>query len=180
MCRRAIATNGAGCHRRLALRARRRWRGRCAPGRLRQPGRRLALALGADAGRRGRCAPGRLRCASSRGLRTLPDGGGDVEDVVRCVLLETLGARRASSSTAEGEGGEGWYRHHDARACGGTLCAVGACQPIVQVARRSVCTICCTVPSDSSAWPAHEHSRGALQPCSHVVLLSLLAIGVTQ
>ena len=53
-------------------------------------------------------------------------------------------------------------------------------QPIVQVARRSVCTICCTVPSDSSAWPAHEHSRGALQPCSHVVLLSLLAIGVTQ
>ena len=25
----------AGCHRRLALRARRRWRGRCAPGRLR-------------------------------------------------------------------------------------------------------------------------------------------------
>ena len=48
----------AGCHRRLALRARRRWRGRCAPGRLRQPGRRLALR--ARRRRHGRCAPGRL------------------------------------------------------------------------------------------------------------------------
>ena len=48
----------AGCHRRLALRARRRGRGRCAPGRLRQPFRRLALR--ARRRRRGRCAPGRL------------------------------------------------------------------------------------------------------------------------
>ena len=47
----------AGCHRRLALRARRRWRGRCAPGRLWQPGRRLALR--ARRRRHGRCAPGR-------------------------------------------------------------------------------------------------------------------------
>ena len=47
-----------GCQRRLALRARRRWRGRCAPGRLRQPFRRLALR--ARRRTRGRCAPGRL------------------------------------------------------------------------------------------------------------------------
>ena len=42
-----------------ALRARRRWRGRCAPGRLRQPGR--GHALRARRRWRGRCAPGRLR-----------------------------------------------------------------------------------------------------------------------
>ena len=57
---RLCAAGGAavGCHRRLALRARRRWRGRCAPGRLWQPGRRLALR--ARRRRHGRCAPGRL------------------------------------------------------------------------------------------------------------------------
>ena len=64
---------------RLALRARRRWRGRCAPGRLHM------------------CSP--RNCA-----RCLLGGSGDVEDVVRCALLERLGARRASSSCR----GRGW------------------------------------------------------------------------
>ena len=44
-----------------------------------------------------------------------------IEDAVRFALLETLGARRASRSCAEGEGGEGCFRHHHARACGGKL-----------------------------------------------------------
>ena len=61
-----------------ALRARRRWR--C------------------------RCAPGRLLCTAPDNLRTLLLGGGDVEDVVRSALLETLVARRVSSSCQ----GQGW------------------------------------------------------------------------
>ena len=85
----------AGCHRRLALRARRQWRGRCAPGGLRQPNRRLALR--ARHQRRGRYAPERPHVHPR--LRTLsPGDGGDVEDVVRCALLDMLGARLASSS----------------------------------------------------------------------------------
>ena len=141
--------------RRLALRARRRWCGRSAPGACGEPDLRLALrarrsahgaarlcagrrsrwlpaiaatryALGAD-GVRGRCAPGRLR-QPSRGLalrarrrwrgrcapgclhvpppitRALPLGGGDVEDAVRFALLETLNAMRASRSCR----GRGW------------------------------------------------------------------------
>ena len=46
--------------RRLALRAWRRWRGRCAPGRPWQPGH--CLALRARRRRRGRCAPGAYLC----------------------------------------------------------------------------------------------------------------------
>ena len=91
-----------GCQRRLALRARRRWRGRCAPGRPWQPGH--CLALRARRRRRGRCALGRLHVLL-RVLRTLsPGGSGDVEDVVRCALLGRLGAWRASSSCR----GRGW------------------------------------------------------------------------
>ena len=91
-----------GCQRRLALRARRRWRGRCAPGRPWQPGH--CLALRARRRRRGRCALGRLHVLL-RVLRTLsPGGSGDVEEVVCCALLERLGARRASSSCR----GRGW------------------------------------------------------------------------
>ena len=91
-----------GCQRRLALRARRRWRGRCAPGRPWQPGH--CLALRARRRRRGRCAPGRLHVLSAYCARCLLGGSGDVEDVVRCALLERLGARRASSSCR----GRGW------------------------------------------------------------------------
>ena len=59
------------------------------------------------------CPPMQCACASW--------GGGDVEDVVRCALLERLGARRASSSCR----GRGWggtprelqcRRHRHARA----------------------------------------------------------------
>ena len=60
-----------GCQRRLALRARRRWRGRCAPGRPWQQGH--CLALRGRRRRRGRCAPGRLHVL--RVLRTLSPGG---------------------------------------------------------------------------------------------------------
>ena len=89
---------------------RRRWRERCAPGRLRQPGH--CLALRARRRRpRGRCAPGRPHVLPR--LRTLSSGGGgDVDDVVRCALLERLGARRTSSSCR----GRGWGRWHTARA----------------------------------------------------------------
>jgi hypothetical protein len=52
--------------------------------------------------------------------RALPLSCEDVEDVVGFALLESpvQGALRAP---AEGEGGEGCFRHHHARACGGTL-----------------------------------------------------------
>ena len=105
----------AGCHRRLALRARRRWRGR-----LRQPSR--GLTLRARRRWRGRCAPGRLHV-----FPPIPD------NCARCLLvvgiLKTSCASRCSRrlvqaalrAPAEGEGGEGCFRHHDARACGGTL-----------------------------------------------------------
>ena len=91
---------------------------RCAPGRLRQPGR--GLALRARRRWRGRRAPGRLhvpppdhaRVASwwwgCRGRRALR-------------AARELCARRALRAPAEGEGGEGCFRHHHARVCGGTL-----------------------------------------------------------
>ena len=92
----ATSQSAHGCQRRLALRAKRRWRGRCAPGRPWQPGH--CLALRARRRSRGRCAPGRLHVLSAL-LRTLSVGvSGDVEDVVRCALLETLCERHASSS----------------------------------------------------------------------------------
>ena len=103
-----------GCQRRLALRARRRWRGRCAPGRPWQPGH--CLALRARRRRRGRYAPGRVHLLSPRCMRTLPLGGGDVEDVVRFALLETLGARRASRS-CRGRGWVGTPRGPHCRRC---------------------------------------------------------------
>ena len=54
------ASMPAGSWRRLALRARRRWRGRCAPGACGEPDLRLALRARRSAhgaARRGRCAP---------------------------------------------------------------------------------------------------------------------------
>ena len=58
-------------------------------------------ALGADGVAAAR--PG-AHCAFAEKLRTLLLGGGDVEDVVRCALLETLVVRRVSSSCQ----GKGW------------------------------------------------------------------------
>ena len=113
--------------RRLALGA--RCRGRCAPvRRAEQPLAAIAASryvLGADgvgAARPGACGsligasryalgadgvaaarPG-AHCAFAENLRTLLLGGGDVEDVVRCALLEALVVRRASSSCQ----GKGW------------------------------------------------------------------------
>ena len=133
---RACVPGGAatGCHRRLALRARRRWRGRCAPGRLWQPGRRLALR--ARRRRHGRCAPGRLgrlhvhvippdNCA-----RCLLVGMSKTSCASRCSKRSVQGALRAP---AEGEGGEGWSRDHHARACGGTLVC---CRSMCSASRR--------------------------------------------
>ena len=59
-------------------------------------------ALGAEGG--GAARPGAYMCPPRNCARCLLGGGGDVEDVVRCALLERLGARRASSSC----GGRGW------------------------------------------------------------------------
>ena len=62
-------------------------------------------ALGAEGG--GAARPGAPTCAPRVTAHVVSWGGsGDVEDVVRCALLEALGATRASSP-AEGEGGEG-------------------------------------------------------------------------
>ena len=60
-------------------------------------------ALGAEGG--GAARPGAYMCSPRNCARCLLGGGvGDVEDVVRCALLERLGARRASSSCR----GRGW------------------------------------------------------------------------
>jgi len=59
-------------------------------------------ALGAEGG--GAARPGAYMCPPRNCARCLLGGGGDVEDVVRCALLERLGARRASSSCR----GRGW------------------------------------------------------------------------
>jgi len=114
--RTALRAEGAA---RLCARRRSRWlpsppratrsapRWRAAPGAwapIRQPGR--GLALRARHQRRRRCTPERPHVLPR--LRTLsPGDGGDVKDVVRFALLETLGATRASRSCREGEGGGG-------------------------------------------------------------------------
>ena len=161
----------AGCHRRLALRARRRWRGRCAPGRLWQPGRRLALR--ARRRRHGRCAPrggaymymlsppitARVAswwwgCRRRRALRAARE----------------LCARRALRAPAEGEGGEGWSRDHHARACGGTLVC---CRSMCSASRRGAplgSERLLPRPGRSPALSARVLQRFALQPCGHVVL----------
>ena len=162
--------------RRLALRARRRWRGRCAPGACGEPDLRLALrarrsalrAKGAArlcAGRRSRwlLSPSRatrsapmtwalrawapaaarsppratrsapkalaLRAQARTGvpppdiLSALPLGGGDVEDVVRFALLETLVARRASRS-CQGRGWGGVVRTSSRASVRGNACVL--------------------------------------------------------
>jgi hypothetical protein len=56
-----------------------------APGHPWQPGH--CLALRARRRRRGRCAPGRLHVLPALLRKLSPGGSGDVEDVVRCALL---------------------------------------------------------------------------------------------
>ena len=121
----------AGCHRRLALRARRRWRGRCAPWRLRQPARRLGLRAQC---RLGAARPGAYKCCPPDNMRTLPLGGG-VDDFVRFALLETLGGRRASRS-CRGRGWGGVVQRSSCVACGGDACAAAACEVRVGAARQ--------------------------------------------
>ena len=59
-------------------------------------------ALGAEGG--GAARPDAYMCSPRNCARCLLGVSGDVEDVVRCALLERLGARRASSSCR----GRGW------------------------------------------------------------------------
>ena len=63
------------------------------------------LALRARRRRRGAARPDAYMC-SRRTLFVLLGGGGDVDDVVRCALLERLGAWCASSSC---RGRVGWH-----------------------------------------------------------------------
>ena len=60
-------------------------------------------ALGAEGG--GAARPGAYMCSPRNCARCLLGGSGDVEDVVRCALLERLGARCASSSCRGRQGG---------------------------------------------------------------------------
>ena len=89
-----------GCQRRLALRARRRWRGRCAPGRPRQPGHCLArYALGAEGG--GAARPGAYMCAPRNYARCLLGGVGMSK--ASCAARCSRGS--VPGTPAEGEGG---------------------------------------------------------------------------
>ena len=106
---------------------------RCAPGRLRQPGR--GLALRARRRWRGRRAPGRLHVPPPI-TRALPLGGGDVEDVVRFALLESSvqGARFALLPRARvGRGASDIIMHECA---GERLHATAACAVRVGAARH--------------------------------------------
>ena len=71
-------------------------------------------ALGAEGG--GAARPGAYMCSPRNCARCLLGGSGDVEDVVRCALLERLGARRASSS-CRGRGWGGTPRGPHCRRC---------------------------------------------------------------
>ena len=91
-----------GCQRRLALRARRRWRGRCAPGR---PWHRVTAsryALGAEGG--GAARPGAYMSSSRNCARCLLGGVGmsKTSCAARCSRGSVQGVLRAP---AEGEGG---------------------------------------------------------------------------
>ena len=100
---RAQQRTATGCQRRLALRARRRWRvGAARPGARGSRVTASRYALGAKGG--GAARPGAYMCSPRNCARCLLGGSGDVEDVVCCALLERLGARRASSSCR----GRGW------------------------------------------------------------------------
>jgi len=143
--------------RRLALRARRRWRGRCAPGRLRQPSR--GLALRARRRWRGRCAPGRLHVFPPI-THALPLGGGHVvvEDAVRFALLETLGAQGASRSCR----GRGWGGGSQTSSCtsvpGERLRATAACA--VRVGAPRHCNRSALPPGQADP-PHFERARAA-------------------
>ena len=104
--------------RRLALRARRRWRGRCAPGRLRQPSR--GHSLRARRRWRGRCAPGRLHVFTPDNARVA--SWWMSLSKTSCASRRSRGSvHKALRAPAECEGGEGGLRHHHAQACRGTL-----------------------------------------------------------
>ena len=133
VCLTAPGGAAAGCHRRRARSARRRWRGRCAPGRLHVlPPDNARVASWWWGGRRRRA----LGLRRSRRL--------------------VQGALRAP---AEGEGGEGCLRHHHARACGATL----ACyRSMCSASRRGVC-LCnrSALPPGQAAPPHFERARAA-------------------
>ena len=175
VCRAAPGGAAAGCHRHLALRARRRWRGRCAPGRLRCASRQKPpsvsvcwlcqhaswrrLALRARRRWRGRCAPGRLHVFPPI-TRALPLGGGHVvvEDAVRFALLERLGARRASRSCR----GRGWGGGSQTSSCtsvpGERLRATAACA--VRVGAPRHCNRSALPPGQADP-PHFERARAA-------------------
>ena len=156
----------AGCHRRLALRARRRGRGRCAPGRLRQPGRRLALR--ARRRRRGRCAPGRLhvvpppitaRAASwwwRRRRRRALRAARDVRCKARFALLPRARVGRGVSD----------IMHERARQ---RLRASAACAVRVGAARH--CNRSALSPGQADL-PHFERARAAARRCSGGVMTS--------
>ena len=145
--RTALRAEGAA---RLCARRRSRWlpsppratrsapRWRAAPGAwapIRQPGR--GLALRARHQRRRRCTPEHPHVLPR--LRTLsPGDGGDVKDVVRFALLETLGATRASRSCR----GRGWGGVSDIimRKCAGERSCVLPQHVQCESARRACAT----------------------------------------
>ena len=79
----------------------------------------------------------------------------------RCSRRSVQGALRAP---AEGEGGEGWSRHHHARAFGERLCAAGACAKRVGAERRWDSPR----PGRPPALSARVLQRFALERCGHV------------
>ena len=118
----------AGCHRRLALRARRRdGVQRLGPGRLYgSPVAASRCALGTKGVGAARpsahmCSPGCARCLLGM------VGMSKTSCALRC---SRRSVQRALRAPAEGEGGGG-LRHHHAQVCGGTL----ACY-------RSMCSVC--------------------------------------
>ena len=139
-----------------ATRSAPRWR--AAPGAwapIRQPGR--GLALRARHQRRRRCTPERPHVLPR--LRTLsPGDGGDVKDVVRFALLETLGARRASRSCRGRGWGGGSQTSSCAQCAGERLCATAACA--VRVGAARLCNRSALPPGQADP-PHFERARAA-------------------
>ena len=83
----------------------------------------------------------------------------------RCSRRSVQGALRAP---AEGEGGEGWSRHHHARAFGERLCAAAACAVRVGAERRWDRSAFPPGQADPRALSARVLQRFALERCGQV------------
>ena len=106
-------------------------------------------------------------CPPPVNVRALPLGGGDVEDVVRFALLETLGARRASRSCR----GRGWGGVVQTSSCASVRGTLVCCRSMCSARRRGAPLGSERLPprpGRSPALSARVLQRFALERCGQV------------